>query len=255
MAAIKLSDFIVPNPCNKAMEDRNWDGLRQILNYLDQILQIQIVNNELQFNIVNVYDVTINNNLTVENNVLIENNLTVYNNVYVTNNISVTNINVTTIDVTTIEVYNLTAIYYLNADGDSLCPPDCGGGGGGGGGTGCAALPATLYASFVFCEFTGTITLTEASNTCNNPAIRTWEGSGTVGTGTLVIRVFCEDGMLFWAIDACTGNFNPSAELDDCQTSGITSLGTSLPATVNTSAPPSSCSTECYDGLELTFTE
>ena len=254
MAAIKLSDFIVPNPCNKAMEDRNWDGVRQILNYLDQILQIQIVNNQIQFNIVNVYDVTVLNDITVENNIYVTNNVTVENNVYVTNDISVTNIDVTYIDVTNIEVYNLTAIYYLTADGDTLCPPACSSPGDpGGGGSGCASLPTTLYATFDFCEYSGTITLNEVSNTCLNPAIRTWAGSGTVGDGTLQIRVFCEDGMLFWAIDACTGNFNPSAALDTCQTSGITSMGTSLPASVGTTAPPSSCSATCYDGLNITF--
>ena len=256
MAKIKLSDFIVPNPCNEAMEQRNWDGLRQVLNYLDQILNIQIVNNQIQFNITNVYDVTVLNDITVENNVYVTNNVTVENNVYVTNDISVTNIDVTNIDVTNIEVYNFTAIYYWNADGDSLCPPTCGTPGEpGGGGSGCSSLPATLYATFSFCESSGTITLSEVANTCVNSSIRTWEGSGTVGDATLQIRLYCDSGMLFYAIDACTGTFGSEAALNNCNTAVLSSLGTSLPQTVSTSAPPSSCSTECFEGLTLTFSE
>lgn len=255
MADIKLSDLIVPNPCNEAMEDRNWDGLRQVLNYLDQILQIQVVNNQIVFNLVNIYNITVNNDVYVTNNVVVENNLTVENNVYVTNDITSTTINVTNMSVTNIEVYNLTAVYYITMDGAYLCPPECGSPGPGGGGGGCADLPSTLYATWNFCADSGTITLSEVSNSCTNPAMRTWEGSGTVVDGTLKVRLFCLDGFLFYATDACTGIFPANAELTTCDTGSMSGVGAStLPQTVNTGAPPSSCSINCFEGLSLTFT-
>jgi hypothetical protein len=255
MATIKLADLIVANPCNQAMEDRNWDGIRQVLQYLDQIINIENINNQIQFNLVNIYNITVNNDIYVTNNVVVENNVTVENNVYVTNDITSTTVNVTNMSVTNIEVYNLTAIYYITGDGTYLCPPECGSPGPGGGGSGCAGLPSTLYATWSFCANSGSIALTEVSNTCTASGVRTWEGSGTVADGTLKVRLFCLDGYLFYAIDACTGLYPDAAALDNCDTGSLSGVGlASLPQTINTGAPPSSCDASCFEGLSLTFT-
>jgi len=259
----KFANMIVPNPCNKAMEDRNWDALRTILNYLDQILNITIVNNELVFNLVNiteitVYDVTINNNLTVVNNVTINQNLTVENNtfieqnLFVTNDISVTNVYVTTVDVTNVNTYQITMTYIYDNDGNSLCPPDCGGGGGGGGGTGCDTLPSTLYMTFDLCG-SYTITLDEYTDPITG-ADKAWEGSGTVGDATMQVRVWCSEGQMFYAIDACTGTFPAYADIDGpdlglCSTAGAAA---DLPYSATT-APASACDNDCMSAMGITL--
>lgn len=266
----KFANMIVPNPCNKAMEDRNWDALRTIMEYLDQIFNIEIVNNELVFNLVNiteitVYDVTvtnnvtINNNLTVVNNVTIEQSLTVVENVFVennltvTNDISVTNVYVTTVESTTINTYQVTMTYIYDNDGNSLCPPDCGGGGGGGGGgTGCDSLPSTLYMTFDLCG-SYTITLTEYTDPITG-ADKAWEGSGTVGDGTMQVRVWCSEGQMFYAIDACTGSMPAYADIDNpdlgfCSTAGAAA---DLPYSATT-APASACDNNCMSAMGITL--
>lgn len=260
----KLANMIVPNPCNQAMQDRNWDALRTILSYLDQILNIEIVNNELVFNLVNiteitVYDVTINNNLTVVNNVTINQNLTVEENVYVennlsvTNDISVTNVYVTNVDVTNINTYEITMTYLYDNDGNSLCPSDCGGGGGGGGGgDGCDDLPGTLYMTFDLCG-SFTVELTEYTDPITG-ADRAWEGSGTVGDGTMVVRVWCSEGNMFYAIDACTGSMPSYADIDNPDVSQLSNAGAAadLPYSSGT-APASACDGDCMSFMSITL--
>lgn len=162
---IKLGQKITPHPCNSEMEARNWAAVKQAFDYLDQIINIEIINNVIVYDLTNITnievtnievtnvqvlnDIEVTNNLIVNNDVLIVNNLTVQNNVWILQVLNVTNIQVIDISVTNISVYNVTANYYMNSSGTYLCAPDCtsGSSGSGGGSPGgeCADIPATLY--------------------------------------------------------------------------------------------------------------
>lgn len=175
MATMKLAELVTPNPCNPAMEQRNWDGLRTALQKLDQIIVINVddVTNEISYDIHNVNDITMEGDLNVGGDTTIEQNLNVtqdvtiggdmeVTNVTVNENITVTGsgtfsvvyattVNSTYVNATYVDSYLMTtngiiACHYYDCDGNELCPPACdsGTGGGGGGGNCCGVDMSTI---------------------------------------------------------------------------------------------------------------
>lgn len=138
MATQSLASMIVPHPCNKSQEDRNWAALNSLLQIIDQIIVINIdeITNEVTFNIQNITNISVTNIdvTTIEvTNIEVTNNLNVTN-IYVTNIAEFVTIDVTTIDVTTINVtyitsysltYNILISVYGGGTPVYVCPTIC----------------------------------------------------------------------------------------------------------------------------------
>lgn len=175
MATMKMSSLVTPNPCNPAMEQRNWDGLRTILQKLDEIIVINVddVTNEITYDLNNINDITMEGDLNVGGDTTIEHNLNVTQDVTIGGDMEVTNvtinenltvdgtttvsvlyattINSTYVNATYVDSYLVTtntiiACHYYDCDGNELCPPACGSGSGsgGGGGTCCGVDMSTI---------------------------------------------------------------------------------------------------------------
>lgn len=172
MSTMKLAELITPNPCNPAMAQRNWDGLRTALQKLDEIIVINVdeVTNEITYDLTNIQDITMDGDLYVGGDTTINQNLDVtqdvtiggdmeVTNVTVNENITVTGsgtfavvyattVNSTYVNATYVESYLVTtnsiiACHYYDCEGNELCPPLCGSGsgsGGGGGGGNCCGV-------------------------------------------------------------------------------------------------------------------
>lgn len=172
MATMKLAELVTPNPCNPAMEQRNWDGLRTALQKLDQIIVINVdeVTNEITYDLENITNITMEGDLNVGGDTTIEQNLNVTQDVTIGGDMEVTNVTInedltvegdtnlvtiyaTTINVTyanadyvvaeTVTTEYVTACHWYDCDGNELCPPECGSGSGSGSGSGGGGIPAS----------------------------------------------------------------------------------------------------------------
>lgn len=171
MATMKLSELVTPNPCNAAMAQRNWDGVRTALQKLDEILVINVddVTNEITYDIENITNLTMEGDLNVGGDTFVDGDVNVTQDVNVTGDVNVTqNVTITgtldvTGDVTFVTVYatsvnstyatidyltsvsifthSITACHYYDCDGNELCPPICGIGSGSGGTPGACCCP------------------------------------------------------------------------------------------------------------------
>lgn len=205
---IKLGQKITPHPCNQEMEARNWAAVKQAFEYLDQIIHIEYIDNNIVYNLENITNLNVTN-VVVENNLVVENDISVENNVYISSGSLIVNeinaVSITVIDVTAtnITVYSFNASYYLNSSGEYLCPPVCGsgsgsgsgsgGGGGGGGGGGeiaeCERIPSELFITIHSANCPGldgrVVALTYETGG--------WHGTTSVCDGTLVFDLQCEE--------------------------------------------------------------
>ena len=224
MATMKLSGLVTPNPCNPAMEQRNWDGLRTALQKLDEILVINVddVTNEITYDLHNITNITMEGDLNVGGDTTIEQNLNVTQDVTIGGDMEVTNVTVnenltvdgtttttvlyattvnsTNVNATYVTAYwvtttGITSCYWYDCDGTELCPTECGGGGGSGGSGGtdsCCGVPTPPPGSL-------TVTISGAIT-----------GTGTLLPGGTAPADNCIDYIGDIAIDAdnnCGGEF------------------------------------------------
>ena len=230
MGTVSLAGMVIPHPCNKSQEDRNWAALNNILQILDQIIVINIdeITNVVTYNIQNITNLEVTN-IDVTN-IDVTNNLTVTN-IYVTNIAEFVTIDVTTIDVTTINVETINATYITSYDitynilysvyggGDPVyvCPTICDPGdtGTGGGGTeifnACCdeiGVPSTLTATIS--NKTGDCSCLPATVTLTWNGVSQWAGA-YAGCGGCALALECIDGVWQLASASCTFVTSPAS--------------------------------------------